>query len=187
MALITSSVAYSVSKGTPGKENNRLSLPNLSFLKLNCIIGAVPILLGITVQFSGTYACWRLMSSICIPLADNKFFMILYCFWLRTYLLLRLRVIRTFLVMSSFVGPKPPVVMTISLRLRHRLSVLRMSFFESEQEAICMTLIPILLRALARKAELVSVIWPMRISSPIVRIVAVIISKLFVRSATFFR
>ena len=79
------------------------------------------------------------------------------------------------LVLSSFVGPKPPVVITISPISKAECSAFLMVSISSETVKICTTGIPILLRRVAIKFELVSTVFPDKISSPIVMRTAFII------------
>ena len=81
-----------------------------------------------------------------------------------------------FLVMSSFVGPRPPVITTTLLALRAVSTVFIISSSVSDVDTIEITLTPMELSAVDIFEEFVSTICPMRISSPIVQMVAVTIS-----------
>ena len=78
------------------------------------------------------------------------------------------------LVMSSSVGPRPPVTMTISLSFNSFSNDVRICSRSSAIDIIRLTLTPISLRAVAMADEFVSTICPIRISSPIVHTDAVI-------------
>ena len=114
MSAITSFKAPRASKGTPGREYKVALWPNLSSGKSNAMIGAVPSLLGITVHVSGTSACARLISRASRPLALRILWMISSCSGFLFQHSASESIARAFLVMSSFVGPRPPVTMTMS-------------------------------------------------------------------------
>ena len=76
------------------------------------------------------------------------------------------------LVMSSFVGPRPPVRIVTSLPSMARRSAATMASWSSPTDSFSATTMPAVLRWRAMDAELVSTICPMRISSPMVMIVA---------------
>ena len=63
-----------------------------------------------------------------------------------------------FLVISSFVGPKPPVTITMSELSMEEFKVFRISDSLSIIEEILFTDKPILLNSLAIKAEFVSIV-----------------------------
>ena len=75
-------------------------------------------------------------------------------------------------VISSFVGPRPPVVRTISLMVNSLRRLFRISSRSSPMESMRVTRMPASSSATARREELVSTTWPMRISSPMVQMEA---------------
>ena len=79
-----------------------------------------------------------------------------------------------FLVMSSFVGPKPPVTMIISDSLIDNLIVFLISFFLSGIVSLFEIVTPRLLSFSLNHFALVSTICPDSISSPIVIILELI-------------
>ena len=74
--------------------------------------------------------------------------------------------------MSSLVGPRPPVEITISLSFSwlDRMSII--CFLSSGRDTMRVVLTPISPKAREIMDELVSTIWPISISSPIVHIEA---------------
>ena len=173
MAFKTFGIAASASNGTPGSEKSSLLLPFLSIS--NCMQGAVPHSFIITVQLSGTRAWALLMSLISTPLAVRSCSMMRYCSLFSTNPPAPVSFARVLFVISSLVGPSPPVTITISVLCRHLSSVSTIASPESEVDTSSSTLTPMALRAVAIFAELVSTICPMRISSPIVHMDAVTI------------
>ena len=73
-----------------------------------------------------------------------------------------------FFVMSSFVGPMPPVTSTTSARFIAESNAWMMSFSRSRTDVFHITLKPISLSCWAIHAELVSITCPISSSSPIV-------------------
>ena len=89
---------------------------------------------------------------------------------------------RVFLVMSSFVGPSPPVMTVTSEPARARSAVSMICVRSSPIEIFSRTTMPAALRCLAMETELVSTICPMSISSPMVMMVAFMCGVIFVRT-----
>ena len=117
-----------------------------------------------------------LMSRTSNPLALNRLWMISSCL---SSLLLAVAPdssASAFFVISSFVGPRPPVTITISFSLNSWVSVPIMQFRSSPIDTILETFTPISLRASEIFEEFVSTTCPIRISSPIVQMDALIIS-----------
>ena len=129
--------------------------------------GAVPWALNSTVQQAGTRACERLSSLKAMPLSVS-----IRSTWAATTGSLTSRLpnisASVFLVMSSLVGPRPPVSMTTCDAASERRSVSTIALRSSPIETFSRTTMPASLRWRAMETELVSTIWPMSISSPIV-------------------
>ena len=92
-------------------------------LKLNTIIGAVPNLLGMTSHVTGTEAWAMFISRTSSPLELSMWCMISDCLSSVLYSEVPERSASAFLVISSFVGPSPPVTITMSLILSSLSSV----------------------------------------------------------------
>ena len=142
MSSITSGRAPRASNGTPGREYRVALCPYFSSGNRNTIIGAVPSLLGITSHVSGTDACAMLMSSMSRPLELNILWMISSCLSSVLYCVVLLRQASAGFVMSSFVGPRPPVTITISLAASSLSSELTISSWASLIESMRVTLTP---------------------------------------------
>ena len=157
---ITSSlISFSISKGTPGRAMSTL---------LSCSIhrpGAVPNGLESTVQSFGTKACWRLVSVKSMP-REAK--ISVTCFnvgssmtssrWKMSQMI--------FLVMSSLVGPRPPVMMTTSVLARDEVTVSRMAWLSSPMVMTSVSSNPAADICCPMKAALVLTTCPMSSSSP---------------------
>ena len=139
------------------------------------MMGAVPSRFSMTSQRSGTRACARLIASISSPRLCRMSWMMASWPACSTKPVLPESSARTPFVISSFVGPKPPVVMTISLCVSSLRRLFRISSRSSPIESMRVTRMPASSRAAASREELVSTIWPMRISLPIVQMDAWII------------
>ena len=144
--------------------------------KRNTIIGAVPSLFGITSHLSGTSA-WAMFTSSTSSPRDPSMSCIISS-WTES-----VRndsepdsSARAALVMSSFVGPSPPVAITMLLFSSSVLSELTIVSWSSPTESMRVTLIPAELSAREMCEELVSIIWPISISSPMVHMDACVIS-----------
>ena len=83
------------------------------------------------------------------------------------------------LVISSLVGPKPPVINTTSARLLASFNASIMACFLSETELMCITLIPAIFNCCAIHTEFVFTICPINNSSPIVKSSAFMVVTLF--------
>ena len=175
MASITFGMAASASNGTPGREKSNFLEPNSPFSRINSIFGAVPLSFGSTMQLFGTRAWSLFISLISMPLALRWASIMAYCSWFTTKPVAPVILARDCFVMSSFVGPRPPVVITMSFSLSNLDMVSSIWEASSPMESMLFTFTPIALRAFAIWDELVSTICPIRISSPIVHIDAVII------------
>ena len=175
MSWTMSGMAPTASKGTPGSEYRVALWPNLLSGNLNTMTGAVPFLLTITSHASGTRAWALLMSSTSSPREWRIPWMILSWGAFSTYFLLPESSASAAFVMSSLVGPRPPVVMTMSLRPSSSSRLRTMVSWSSPNESILVTMTPFSSSALDMLEELVSTIWPMSISSPIVQIEALTI------------
>ncbi len=89
--------------------------PSSFVLRSNHIPLAVPILLGRDIQLSGSSACFRFTSVTSIPLLAKKASMFSYASSLKTNLVSKNSQMVSF-VMSSLVGPRPPLIRTTSAR-----------------------------------------------------------------------
>ena len=177
MSSEMSSKAPRASNGTPGREYKVALCPKRSTGKRNTIIGAVPSLFGITSHVSGTDACAILMSSTSRPLELSMRCTISSCLSSVRYCLLPESSARATLVISSFVGPRPPVTITISFVLSSPSSPFTIVSWSSPMDSMRVTLIPSELSVRDMCEELVSTTCPIRISSPIVQIDADVISR----------
>src|ERR1043165_1605915 len=81
---------------------------------------------------------------------------------------------RAGLVMSSAVGPKPPVMMIMLLWFASSANVCKMACLSSAIATLRFTHTPILFNSCAMKALLVSMVWPINNSSPMVMMEAFI-------------
>ena len=147
---------------------------NLLPLFSNTMIGALPTLLGKMVAQAGTIhwvAVKRLSTS------GRSWYNICICSRTRgssTSVVWKYSHI-TCLVISSLVGPNPPVVSTMSARENASSMAVRICCRSSCTEVIWWRAMPTSLRRSAIHAELVSTTCPMSNSSPIVMISAFII------------
>ena len=142
MSSITSGSAPSASNGTPGREYKVALCPNLSSGKRNTIIGAVPSLLGITSHACGTEAWAMLISRMSSPLELNILRMISSCLSSVLYSEDPARQASAAFVMSSFVGPSPPVTMTTSLSFSSSANEFTIVSWSSPIDVIRLTLTP---------------------------------------------
>ena len=150
-----------ISWGTPGMLTN--TLPSLS----NHIPGAVPLLLGITVQVSGTSACFLLrsiMGRLSLAKMDSTLAKAPSSI---TSLPLKYSH-STGLVISSAVGPKPPVISIMEAYLLSSFSACIISSLLSPTATLRRSHIPALLSSCAIQALLVSTTCPISNSSPMV-------------------
>ena len=147
MSCNTSSRAPRASNGTPGSEYSVALCPNLSSGKSNTMIGAVPRRLGITEHVSGTAACARLMSRTSSPLALSILCMISSC--LSSVLVPDApeSFPNASFVMSSFVGPRPPVTITMLFSASSASKEDMMALDSSPMDSILVTRMPSELRA----------------------------------------
>ena len=136
-------------------------LPSFS----NHIPGAVPLLLGITVQLSGTSACLRLRS-ISGRFSFEK--MLLTFSNAASFIINELPKYSqsTGLVISSAVGPSPPVIRTIAASRLSSSRARMISALLSPTDTLRFSHIPALFSSCAIHALLVSTTWPMSSSSP---------------------
>ena len=160
-----------ISCGTPGIETR-----TLSFLS-NQLTEALPTGLFITVQPSGTIACPLFKAFMGIFPANTRF-MFSKTSSLNTSLVWKYLHSVCF-VISSLVGPSPPVTKTI-FTLFIALSIAsRISSSRSRIETIRRTSMPILFNFCPIQAELVSTTCPISSSSPMVIISANILRYIF--------
>src|SRR6476620_1331845 len=137
----------------------------------NHIPGAVPLKFGSTIQLSGTSACFRFLS------VKGRFNLekisFTFCRAPSSTMSLELKYLhKVGLVISSAVGPRPPVIMITSFSLLSSVRALRISSFTSPMATLFFTHIPILFNSCAINALLVSMVCPINNSSPIVIILA---------------
>ena len=159
-----------ISYGTPGRDIKK----ELFFFI--CIPAAVPYWFSISNAFDGTKA-WALFKSL-IGLSTK--FLKRFSIWTNnSWLCINLSLKnsqKTSFVISSFVGPSPPVVIIISNLSIELLNAFIISSLVSLIYKISQTSTPILINSFEIKVEFVSTIWPIKISSPIVIIFALIIT-----------
>ena len=159
----------SISLGTPGM------LTKIFSFFSNHIPGAVPLLFCITVQTSGTSACFMLICvSGLLKIFSKRYFT--FCNATSFTIILPLKYLHSKgFVISSAVGPSPPVIKIISECELSSLSAMRISFSLSPTATRRFTKMPALFNSCAMYALLVSITCPIKSSSPIVMIDALII------------
>src|SRR6187402_2270761 len=142
----------------------------------NHIPGAVPLALCNTVQTSGTSACFKLLSSIGPGrryTLSNKYFTWVNASSLTISLPPKYLQSKGF-VISSAVGPSPPVIMIISDSLLSASNAFHISSHTSPTATLLFNQTPILFNSCPIQALLVSIVCPIKSSSPIVIILALI-------------
>ncbi len=150
----------------------------------NHIPGAVPWALCSTVQHSGTKACARLSSLNSMPRLSRSVRMCSASAGAKTRCEPNSSQSVCF-VISSLVGPRPPVMITMSLMSSPRPTAEHISAALSPTDDFSMTVMPAELRWRAIDTVLVSTICPIRISSPMVMTVAFIDCRVVHRAAPF--
>ena len=137
--------------------------------------GAVPLLFKITLQLSGTSACLKLRSIMGLFRMFSKMFFTLANAPASTTILPLKYLQSNGLVMSSAVGPSPPVIRMISAWLLSSCSAVQISSHTSPTATRLTTLMPALLNSCAIQALLVSITCPINNSSPMVMMLACVI------------
>ena len=154
-----------ISRGTPGSMATQRCCASSSQMP-----GADPWRLGRIVQPSGTMACWRLLAgSSCPKRLRHRSSRAARISGSRTIPRPKIEAIAG-LVMSSAVGPSPPVVITAPVRSRASCTALAMAVASSPQVARRTMRTPRVANSRARCAALVSIVKPRSSSSPIVTI-----------------
>ena len=155
---MTSGSTFSVSNGTPGIEYKTASWPYLEAGKRNTMTGAVPNLFGMTSHLSGTWA-WALFdASLSSPLECKISRIIASWAAFNTYDALPDSSASAAFVMSSFVGPRPPVATTTPCVLSSSSRDETIVSWSSPMDFIVVTFRPMALNSLAMAEELVSTI-----------------------------
>ncbi len=170
-----------ISCGTPGNEikiflSAFFNTPSLVGWRVNHIPGAEPLALCNTVQTSGTSACFRFRSNMGPGRRytfSNKYFT-----WFNTFsstIILPPKYLHSNgLVISSAVGPSPPVMIMSCDCLASSSKACHISSHTSPTATLRRTQMPILFNSWAINALLVSIVWPINSSSPMVIIEALI-------------
>ena len=165
-------MSHSISNGTPGSDTN--TLPSCE----NHIQGAVPRSLFSTSQQRGTSACARFTGVSSYPRLSKMRFTFSSAIGLSTNSLPKYSQ-SNFLVMSSLVGPRPPVTSTASLLCIASSTASQMACCSSPTTIVLRTSMPAAVSMWLIVEALVLTTCPISSSSPMLMIVMSIFPVVF--------